>query len=231
MNEVKFAKVPHSLIEAVMRGEVSGRTIEVYAGLAKFANGKTGEAWPSRKTLASIMGCVQPEAADRYLRELERAEFITRAKRFGDGRGSVSPVRDKVHAIQLPNCYKLVWPPPDYSGGGGVPAQAGVVCDVTDEQEPVQQEPVTRHSRSAQLTTPPINVEPEQLQDTWKPNYTHRVICQRFGLDVDQLADDFRQRMFLEKRSDWDSAFGKFINDRADKRDETTFTAYEPPPF
>ncbi|MGX1762801.1 helix-turn-helix domain-containing protein, partial [Streptomyces lydicus] len=115
---MKYAKVPHSLIEAAMRGEISGKTIQVYAGLDKFANESTGEAWPSRKTLASIMGCVQPEAADRYLRELEDAGFITRAKRFGDGRGSVSPVRDKVHAIQLSNCYKIVWPPPDSPGGG-----------------------------------------------------------------------------------------------------------------
>ncbi|WP_146251282.1 helix-turn-helix domain-containing protein [Nocardia tenerifensis] len=228
---MKYAKVPHSLIDAAMRGEINGKTIMVYSGLAKFADGKTREAWPSRKTLASVMSCAQPEAADRYLRELEHAGFITRTQRFGDGRGSESPVRDEVYAIQLPNCYKLVWPPPDSPGGGGASAQAGVVCVATDEQEPLQQEPVPSHSRSAELTMMTIHVEPELLQDTWKPNHTHTVVCQRFGLDIDQLANDFRHRMFLEKRSDWDATFGRFINDFADQRDETTFSTYGPPPF
>ncbi|CAM4518685.1 hypothetical protein NONI108955_41085 [Nocardia ninae] len=78
---------------------------------------------------------------------------------------------------------------------------------------------------------PTISVEPKQLPETWKPNHTHTVVCQRSGLDVEGLAADFRRRMFLEQRSDWDSAFGKFINDCADNRDEVTFTTYGSPPF
>ncbi|MGX1762948.1 hypothetical protein ACWIG5_39690 [Streptomyces lydicus] len=78
---------------------------------------------------------------------------------------------------------------------------------------------------------PASSVEPELLPQTWEPNHTHTVVCQRAGLDVDRLADNFRQRMFLERRSDWNATFGKFINDSAEQRDETTFSGYGPPPF
>lgn len=65
--------------------------------------------------------------------------------------------------------------------------------------------------------------EPTELPSGWTPNRFHRSSATAKGLDVDVLAREFAFVMDGERRSDWGKAFGAFINEYADGREEVSF--------
>lgn len=74
-----FAILPMWVLEA----GVSGNAVRAYAILASYANRETGEAFPSRKTMAKRLG-VSVDTIDRGIKELEEAQAVTVAYRYED---------------------------------------------------------------------------------------------------------------------------------------------------
>lgn len=76
----RFAVIPHWVLG---RG-LSSAAIHLYVVLVKYADNSTGEAWPSRETLANDIG-KSKDSVDRYIRELVAAGAlaVTRRRRAG----------------------------------------------------------------------------------------------------------------------------------------------------
>lgn len=90
-----FVQIPAWLIAA----DVSDRAVRLYAVLATYANNRTGEAWPGRRTLADRLRC-SPATAWRATRELVDVGALTVTERTTEA-GS-----------QTSNLYRIHWSPP-----------------------------------------------------------------------------------------------------------------------
>ena len=101
----KFEMVPHWVMD---HPNVSLRGLQVYLFLRRYADYETGEAWPSRKTLASEIG-VSLSTLDDAIANLRTIGAVTVAERFGE-RGQQS------------NLYTVLF----YQDGGQVILREGV---------------------------------------------------------------------------------------------------------
>lgn len=101
----KFEMVPHWVMD---HPNVSLRGLQVYLFLRRYADYETGEAWPSRKTLASEIG-VSLSTLDEAIANLRTIRAVTVTERFGE-RGQQS------------NLYTVLF----YQDGGQVKFREGV---------------------------------------------------------------------------------------------------------
>jgi hypothetical protein len=69
----------------------------------------------------------------------------------------------------------------------------------------------------------------EPLPSSWKPNGSHAASVKKYQdasyrlLPLDELADDFRDRVLHRKSRNWNGAFGAFIKAYAEDEDEKLF--------
>lgn len=71
-----FAIVPVWVIESPL----SDRAVRLYAYLARKADNETGQCWPSRPTMAKVLGC-SVDTLDRAVAELVSAGAVTKGER------------------------------------------------------------------------------------------------------------------------------------------------------
>jgi len=76
----QYGIIPRWLLDA----GISSRAVHLYAVLAVAAN-RDGETWPSRRTLASTLGC-SPDTVDRAIAELVTAGALAVQSRFDGDR-------------------------------------------------------------------------------------------------------------------------------------------------
>lgn len=81
----KFAAVPHDVIEEIK----DARALALYVILKKFADWQTGEAHPSRTTLAKMMGYTSVKPVDTALEVLRGAGVVTTFPRWRDDDGVI----------------------------------------------------------------------------------------------------------------------------------------------
>lgn len=77
----RFAIIPHWILDA----DLSSGAIHLYAVLRRYADGRTGDAFPSRSTLARDLGKSSRRTIDGYLAELRRAGALTVTQRKKPG--------------------------------------------------------------------------------------------------------------------------------------------------
>lgn len=90
----QLAIVPVWLVD---HPELVARDLLVYLALAAFADGRTGEAWPSRQRLAARCRLGSVRTVDAALRALERVGAV-RIERRADARGSLTSLYILVRA-------------------------------------------------------------------------------------------------------------------------------------
>ncbi|WP_435298492.1 helix-turn-helix domain-containing protein [Timonella sp. A28] len=78
----RFAIIPHWVIFS----PISDSALRLYAVLMKYANNETGQAWPSRKTLAKDMNKGE-KAVDRAVKELKNIGALKVAHRLDQETG------------------------------------------------------------------------------------------------------------------------------------------------
>lgn len=140
-NQTNFAMVP----EWVLYSDLSAQAIRVYAVLNRYANDKTGHAFPSRRTLAERARC-SPATLDRGLRELE-----------GFGAIEVAARRDpKREDRQTSNDYlvRQMRNPLLTSDEGGTPTDDEGGSSRVRTQEPDLLEPEPSRTRELLAPTP-----------------------------------------------------------------------------
>lgn len=242
-----FSIIPDTVLDAMAANKLSPQAVALYAVLASYANRESGQAWPSRTTLARRLGRKKPDSIDKYVGELVAAGILSKEARYGNRAESVSDVRDDTHQGRLSNRYTLLTrhTPAAVDRGEGYPSQRaratpkrgqGVTRRQGHEQEVIQQESKTRGSRSVAAGAQPAELPswlvsgnrpedvspfspPKQpLPGNWRPKADEQQQAQRLGLNVEDLARQFRRFMVGHERSDWDMAFEWFINDVAAQR-------------
>lgn len=76
----KFAQIPEWVLDA----DISDGAVRLYAVLARYADRKTGKAFPSRSTLAERIK-KQHKSVDRHLKELVAIRALTVSARYEEG--------------------------------------------------------------------------------------------------------------------------------------------------
>jgi len=89
-----FAIVPEWVIDL----PVSHPAVRLYALLSRYADYESGDAWPSRSTLARRMGS-STDSIDRWTRELENAGAVTVTRR--------QVVSEDGNAMNMTNLYQV----------------------------------------------------------------------------------------------------------------------------
>ena len=74
-----FVVLPWAVLE---HRSLTATDVLVYATIARFADNATGEAWPSRQTIAGLARC-SVDTIDRSIAVLEKAGFLTKTRRKG----------------------------------------------------------------------------------------------------------------------------------------------------
>lgn len=74
-----FVVLPWAVLE---HRSLTATDVLVYATIARFADNRTGEAYPSRATIAGLAR-TSVDTVDRSIRALERAGFLTKERRKG----------------------------------------------------------------------------------------------------------------------------------------------------
>ena len=74
-----FVVLPWAVLE---HRSLTATDVLVYATIARFADNQTGEAWPSRQTIAGLARC-SVDTIDRSIAVLEKAGFLTKTRRQG----------------------------------------------------------------------------------------------------------------------------------------------------
>lgn len=235
----KFVMIRHGVIKAGL----TPQAFTIYAALAMYADWRTAETYVSRQTLAEHIGAKQPRSVDRYISELVKAGLILSVRhRWTTQRRDMDDVvfeKDAEHPVQTSSLYVVnlaptfpqVVPQCATTHGGGAPERTGVVRQNAHNLEPLTYNHLSTLEKSSVAGADRdhsngVGDEPTALPATWTPNPTHVRIATDKGLDVEELADDFRVQMRGERRRNWGKAFGKFINEYSEYRAESVFPAF-----
>lgn len=218
-----FVMVPVSVLEAGL----TPQQFMTYVAIRRHADNSTLETWVSRKKLAGYLGLSKADSIDPHIRALVDRGLIEVQHRWhakGD-KTDLSFVRDAAHPVRASSLYTVQGCPRQQ--GEGTPVSGGTVpLSAGDELEPRELQPLNQgeiRSVSARADLDSSSNEPTELPSGWTPNRFHRSSATAKGLDVDVLAREFAFVMDGERRSDWGKAFGAFINEYADGREEVTF--------
>jgi len=124
--ELNFSIIPEWVIDS----GVSDKAIRLYAVLARYADNRTGEAFPSRDTLAARMSC-SAKSVDRAAQELLNCGAVTKRQRHNSS---------LVYTVKMSRGVDV-----DVQGGSS-PVSRGVDTSVhltrTTELEPENVEPL-----------------------------------------------------------------------------------------
>jgi DNA-binding transcriptional MocR family regulator len=127
--QVYFAVVP----EWVLDLPISAQAVRVYCCLRRYADNKTGECWPSRRTLA-MRSRTSITTLDRCLKELVDHGAIRMERRKGDN-GDWTSNLYTVLSMPLGVASDLVPPRPVLAATGSSKSDALTKPNVNDRQE------------------------------------------------------------------------------------------------
>jgi len=136
-----FVVMPYAVLE---HRALSATDVLVYATIARFADNHTGEAWPSRQTIAGLARC-SVDTIDRSIAVLEKAGFLTKERRKG-AKGEP--------ASNLYTVHEVADQPQDVVGGSRTHAARGSRTDAA------------RGSRTHAARTRPTELETSSEQET-----------------------------------------------------------------
>ena len=111
-----FVVLPWAVLE---HRSLTATDVLVYATIARFADNQTGEAWPSRQTIAGLARC-SVDTIDRSIAVLEKAGFLTKQRRKGE-KGEP--------ASNLYTVHEIADQPQDVGGGSRTHAARGSRTD------------------------------------------------------------------------------------------------------
>jgi len=187
--EIHFSMIPEWVIDS----GVSDKAIRLYVVLARYADNRTGEAFPSRDTLAARMGC-SAKSVDRATQELMEAGAVTKKQR---------------HNSSLVYTVKMSKGVDAGVQGGSSPVSRGVDVDVhltrTTELEPQELEPLKGKPATK-----------KRLPDDWYPSDR---LLMMFDSKWPTLDRDFEIEQFTiywhgagGTKLDWDLTFQGWMN-------------------
>jgi hypothetical protein len=163
----RWSKIPHDMI-----GSVSPTALAVAAALAKYADAKTGECWPTLNTLAAVVK-KHRNTVRKAVADLEAAGWLERTQRRRlDNRGN----RESGTAgpPSTSNLYRLLWIAPGGYTAKSPPSEGevhssragGVHSGRATELEPVDLEPPLPPIDSHQEPSEAAGVGMESVPDT-----------------------------------------------------------------
>jgi DNA-binding transcriptional MocR family regulator len=186
-SELYFSILPEWVLDA----DLSDKAIRLYAVLARYADHRTHEAFPSRETLAQRMRC-SARSVDRAALELIASGVITKRQRHNSS---------LVYTLRVSRGVDMG------VQGGLSPVSRGVDKDgdltITTELEPEELD-LGKRSKSARA---------QQLPGEWKPEALDDFSNKYPGLDFRDEVDAFKN-YHLAKGSvmkDWDAAFRTWL--------------------
>lgn len=226
-------------------GEPDERPVKLNAAVGRVAmaiaahyNVEKGKAWPGYKTIAASAQ-VSPTTVEKAIPILEAAGWliVTRGNKRRSKSGAISNDNNVYRLASPVEALRAARKAVDNSesdtggtpvSGVGVPQSVGQGAPVSGVELRSEPRNVTTKDeiRSVRASADPhlsSSNEPTELPSGWKPNKFHRSSATAQGLDVDVLAREFAFVMDGERRSDWGKAFGAFINEYADGREEVSF--------
>ncbi|WP_313816375.1 helix-turn-helix domain-containing protein [Citricoccus sp.] len=132
----KFSQIPEWVLDA----EISDGAFRLYAALARYADQRTGKAFPSRTTLAKRIN-KKLSSVDRYLKELQAIGAVTVEARYEEG---TSERRSNYYTVATFRPLEVApqMTPPSPTGGEGVAPQMtrGVAPQMTHITRPTVNE-------------------------------------------------------------------------------------------
>lgn len=190
--DLPFSIVPHWVTDS----EISDRALRLYSVLAKFADSKTGQAFPGRTRLSRELNC-SPKSVDRAVKELQKIGAIRKVQRVKDGF-----YQSSLYTLMRvnPGTYKSrPRVTDDATPGQGSPDPVSPVTHITrtTELEPLEQKPIT-------------NKKPKNA-DEYEPSQAivNDMETLYIGLRLDNELAKFKDHHMANgsQFKDWDRAF------------------------
>ena len=226
LQKERFTMAPVALFEYVRDKRITPTAYALWHLLWSYSDSENRECWPSRATLAEQLGLKRVANVDKYITQLVDAGLVVK---FGRSDGSQ----------QLSNGYRMSWGSAEIGTGGSAENGTGVVPERAHEQEPVNNNQLTRTTISpnpsgserdtteskdekmfsiAEDVGTASNEEakamPHLLPVGWQPNDIHRAMFERLhpGDDMTLFTDCFIALHDGVESGDWDKKFGAYIN-------------------
>lgn len=209
--DLPFSIVPHWVTDS----NISDRALRLYSVLAKFADSKTGQAFPGRTRLSRELNCSH-KSVDRAVKELEGIGAIQKVQR----------VKDKHFQSSL---YTVVRVNPATHK-----SRPRVMDDATPRQgSPDLVSPVTHITRTTELEpkelesqkSPKRQNKETRLPEDWTPSER---LMEMFDTKWPHLEPAYEVEQFINywlsvntRKADWDRTFQVWMNKNekdADKR-------------
>lgn len=160
-----FIQVPNDLVREIE----NATAFFVYSILKTYTNGATNTVFPSRETIAKIMGAKTTKPVDTALKELRRLGLVATFPRWLGDDGSISRKKDATHSRQTSNGYILydrinLTPPEGWDDPEGRPPKRDGVGVQKGTPGGVQKE-APRVSQNGHEVYPP-EVHPSEVDKT-----------------------------------------------------------------
>jgi hypothetical protein len=203
---------PFSIVpEWVLNRDLSPTALKMYIVLARFADWKTGRAFPARDTLAERMRCSE-KTVDRAIAELVEAECIEKRSRgrYASAVYSILQIDPrKTYLSTIGTDLSAEWT--DLSER----EDKNDHLTITNEREPLEQEP------NNDLEEHKVRSRNHRLPEDWYP--ADRLL-EMFATKWPMVDRDFEIDQFInywhaegKTKADWDRAFQVWMN-RAQQR-------------
>lgn len=221
----RFTMAPVALFEYVRDKRITPTAYALWHLLWSYSDSEKRECWPSRATLAEQLGLKRVANVDKYITQLVDAGLVVK---FGRSDGSQ----------QLSNGYRMSWGSAENGTGGSAENGTGVVPERAHEQEPVNNNQLTRtNTLSKPNGSERVTIEskdenmfpiaedvgtasneeaktmPHLLPVGWQPNDIHRAMFARLhpGEDMTLFTDCFIALHDGVESGDWDKKYGAYI--------------------
>lgn len=215
LQKERFTMAPVALFEYVRDKRITPTAYALWHLLWSYSDSENRECWPSRATLAEQLGLKRVANVDKYITQLVDAGLVVK---FGRSDGSQ----------QLSNGYRMSWGSAEIGTGGSAENGTGVVPERAHEQEPVNNNQLTRTTISSnpsgskcvsEKENDQVNIndngdEPVLLPEDWNYNDTHMTLMDEKlpGHHHDLVAAVFASEFDGHHSSDWDKKFSWWIN-------------------
>lgn len=188
---------PFSIVpEWVLDRDLSSTALKLYIVLGRFADWRTGVAFPARDTLAERMGC-SSKTIDRAVDELVTERCIEKQSR---GRYA-SAVYTVLQIDPLGTKMSTEWTKMSFDETNlSEREDKNVHITITNEQEPINEILLNERART--------------ISDSWTPNENVYELEKYSVLDIDKEAESFVLFHTAKgtKYKNWDAAFRKWLN-------------------
>lgn len=203
---------PFSIVpEWVLNRELSSTALKMYIVLARFADWKTGRAFPARDTLAERMRCSE-KTVDRAIAELVDAECIEKRSRgrYASAVYRVLQIDPRQTELSTIKTYLS-----DEETDLSEREDKNDHLTITNEQEPLERQ------LNNYLEAKKSNVRNHRLPEDWYPSDR---LLEMFATKWPNVDRDFEIEQFIhywhaegKTKADWNRAFQVWMN-RAQQR-------------